>query len=147
MKRGFLVLIILIIVFGVGVGWCLLFKEDNGIYTHLYSHANKHSELKISDITNFEWDHAYIDYQHYGNGEDIKQKYNLECNLETLETDYSFRIIFFKNKELIREERFNHDQLSFKGDIDMFDNSTVFSVDFETDAEKENPILVLTSKQ
>ena len=69
--------------------------DDEKIYDNLYSYANKHSELKISDSTNFEWDCAYIDYQHYGNGENIKQKYNLECNLETLETDYCFRIIFF----------------------------------------------------
>ncbi len=146
MKKCFVVLIILVVLLGIGGVAYALFKDNNSTYARLYSYANEHSELKMSDITDFEWDCAYIDYQHYGNGEDIKQKYNLECDLKPLETDYSFRIIFFNSKELIREEIFNYDQLSFKGDIDMFDNSTVFSVGFETYAEKETPILVLTPK-
>lgn len=146
MRKFFIVLIILVIIFGVGGISYTLFKDNNSTYARLYSYANKHSELKISDITNFEWDCAYIDYQHYGNGEDIKQKYNLECDLKTLETDYSFRIIFFKNKKLIKEEIFNYDQLNFKGNIDKFDNNTIFSVGFKKDIEKENSILVLALK-
>lgn len=146
MKKFFIVSIVLVIVICVlGVSY-ILFKNNNGIYDRLYSYANKHSELKISDVTNFEWDCAYIDYQHYGNGEDIKQKYNLECNLKTLETDYCYRILFFENNKFIKEELFNYNQLNFVGDIDKFDNNTVFSVSFEKGMEKDNSILVLELK-
>lgn len=146
MKKSFIISIILVILVCVlGVSY-ILFENNNSTYDRLYSYANKHSEMKISDITNFEWDCAYIDYQHYGNGEDIKQKYNLECDLKTLETDYCYRILFFENNKFIKEELFNYNQLNFVGDIDKFDNNTVFSVSFEKGMEKDNSILVLELK-
>ena len=146
MKKFFIISIVLVIVIWVlGVSY-ILFENNNSTYARLYSYANKHSEMKISDITNFEWDSAYIDHEHYGNGEDIKQKYNLECDLKTLETDYSFRILFFKNDKMIKEEKFTYEQLYFAGDIDKFDNNTIFSVSFEKDMEKDNTILVLELK-
>jgi len=57
------------------------------IESNIKNYCKKHDAMTFSAITKFDWDIAYVDYQCYGIGEDIKEKYGLSGDLEQIPTD------------------------------------------------------------
>ena len=92
-------------------------------------YCQNNSEIQFKDILLIDWNAAYIDFNPHERGEAIKEKYGLTCDLEELDSDGEYRILFFKDDTLVFEARLDFDyDFSFDGDYDIFYPETVFLV-------------------
>ena len=103
----------------------------------LMSYCEKHDEIKLSDVTDFEWDIAYTDRQHYMHGEGIKEKYNIEGELKELPTDFSTRVVFCKNGIIVYDLILNDCYLEFDSSIEVISIDSVFKITWAE--EKRSP--------
>jgi len=96
-------------------------------------------------VTNFSWDTAYIDNQSYGYGENIKKKYGLKGNLERLDSDYLYRIIFCKNKVIVHDEILSIHNIVFEQSVEVMKPSARFLAEWKPQSDGSK-ILYLTLK-
>jgi hypothetical protein len=125
-KRFIIVLPIIII-----VTLLLTSCKSNDLYDSLLTYCRTHEEVKLSDITSFEWDISYVDRQYYGAGEEVKEKYQIEGNFQTLETDFSSRIAFCKNGKLVYDLILNNSYLYVDTSIEIIKPNTVLLIERE----------------
>ncbi len=60
-------------------------------------------EVKFSEVVEFEWDTAYVDYETYGYGNDIKEKYGITGEFQEIIADYCYRIAYCKDGVLVAD--------------------------------------------
>ena len=96
-KTVFLLLIGVFFLFG----GCAENKEDN-MNQELLNYCKNNDTVTLSDITKFNWDVAYLDYQVYGQGENLKNTYGITGKFEGLNSEEQFAIAFCKNGKLVK---------------------------------------------
>lgn len=85
-------------------------------------------EVQLSEITDFDWDVAYLDYQKYASGEIIKNQYHIIGNLQKMNSDYCFRIIFCKNGQLVKDSIMMSDYIAFDDDTEIIEPDSKYFV-------------------
>lgn len=113
---------------------------------NIFRLCEKNEEIKISDVTNFDWEIAYIDRNYYGSGEVLKEKYKISGNFKALETDNTSRVAFCKNGELVYDLIVNNEHLEFDKSIEFFYQDAVFTVRWISNIEYDYKKLFLSQK-
>ncbi len=108
-------------------------KSNPDFSDMLLSYCTQHSSVAFQDVTDFEWDIAYVDYESYGEGEIIKEKYGLTGDFEELDFDFLFRIAFYKNGNLVNDSILNSEDIALDSSIEIINPNTVFNAKWETD--------------
>ena len=85
----------------------------------------------FSDAFDFEWDIAYVDYETYGIGSKLKEKYGLEYELPRMGDDGSYRLLIFQDDKFIQEFRYAWWKFDIDIDGDIIKPDTVFNVSWE----------------
>lgn len=111
-----------------------------GVY--LYSHLNyqnltediityslEHQDFTLKEVTKFDWDIAYIDHVTYSFGDEIKEKYNLDCELTSLDSEELYRIIFYNDGKFVKEKTFSSFNIYIKSDVEVVKPDTRFFVE------------------
>jgi len=68
----------------------------------LSAHSKNISTFSMNEITDFQWDKAYLDYENYDKGEKIKEKYQLKGHIRMQLSNVQVRIIFAKNDRIVK---------------------------------------------
>ena len=106
----------------------------------------KHAEtFTFLEVTDFEWDIAYVDYDAYESGEHIKESYDLDVDLTTLMTEELYRIVFCKDDEFVKELIFSLWEVRIDYDVDVFKPDTIFNVSWET--YSDDAVLILKPEE
>ena len=107
------------------------------LYKQILDFCENNKELKLSEITDFEWDIAYVDRQYYKSGEEIKEKYNIEGEFKRLRTDFSSRVAFCKDGKLVYDLELNNHYFEFESSVDIISPESVFTVTWIPDPDPE----------
>lgn len=75
--------------------------HDVNIEQAIIEYCKNNEEIQLKDVTKFDWDIAYIDYQVYGQGQNLKDLYGIEGDFEGLNSEEQYAIAFCKNGKLI----------------------------------------------
>lgn len=128
--------------------------RNENIEQAIMEYCKSNEEIRLNDVTKFDWDIAYIDYQVYGQGQNLIDLYGIEGDFEGLDSEEQFAIAFCKNSELIEYVICNSFNLIFGESLPSNDKETlviypetVFSVDLQTDSLSEVSILHLLLEQ
>ena len=115
----------------------LLFIVNNprDITTKIERYCAKNNEISLLSVTSFDWDTAYVDYQVYMCGEEIKDKYNLKGDFKRIETDYCYRIAFYKDGHLVNDSILSTVNINFDHSIEIIKPETVFVTEWETESD------------
>jgi len=115
-------------------------RKEN-IEQAIIEYCKSNEEIRLNDVTKFDWDIAYIDYQVYGQGQNLIDLYGIEGDFEGLNSEEQFAIAFCKNGELIEYVICNSFNLIFGESLPTNDKETLvispetlFSVDVQTDS-------------
>ncbi len=115
-------------------------RDNLDLYDRLLITCEESNTIKIKDITNFDWDIAYIDKQNYGVGEQILQK-GIVGDFKALESDFLYRIAFCKDNTLVYDLILNEDFISIDNSIFEFTPQTTLHIK----RSQENPERYLLS--
>lgn len=115
----------------------LLFIVNNplNIATKIEKYCTKNNEISLLSVTSFDWDTAYVDYQVYMCGEEIKEKYNLKGDFKRIETDYCYRIAFCKDGNLVNDSVLSAVNIYIDHSIEIIKPETVFVADWKTESD------------
>ena len=97
----------------------------------IQDYCKSNNEMTFADITNFDWNIAYVDHQYYSSGENIKEKYGLPVNLKLIHSDSCYRIAFFKDNILINDSIINFENVLVDISAETIRPDTQFSVTWE----------------
>ncbi|HBL83379.1 MAG: hypothetical protein A2Y17_08000 [Clostridiales bacterium GWF2_38_85] len=138
-KLTFLFILIIIIVL-------LSSCKSNDFRIQMLDFCENHEKIKLSDISDFDWDIAYIDRQHYMSGEEIKEKFGIEGEFEQLPTDFSSRLAFCKDNKLVKEIILNDCYIEFDSSVEIITPDTIFLVEWLQKGESKEEKLILVLK-
>ena len=115
----------------------LLFIINNpqNITTRIEKYCEGNKEISLSSVTTFDWDTAYVDYQVYMCGEEIKEKYNLKGDFKMIEADYCYRIAFCKDGYLVNDSVLSTVNISFDHSIEIIKPETLFVAEWKTELD------------
>lgn len=100
MKKLFIFIVfILILFFGC--------NQEVDIEQAIIEYCKTNEEIKLKDVTKFDWDTAYIDYDVYSQGKYINERYGIEGSFDGLISEEQYAIAFCKNSKLIKYIIFN----------------------------------------
>ncbi len=127
-----------VLVIAIGFVAYLFIPYNTMTERKIYKSAEHVEQLTLSKATRFNWNVAYIDSNSGGTGETIKEKYDLDIELEPLDSENCSRLLFFENSKLVRIMECNNSYLfiapvplSETSDemMDVFYPDTVFTVE------------------
>ncbi|MCL2503923.1 MAG: hypothetical protein FWE94_04860 [Coriobacteriia bacterium] len=119
------------------------------LWEKILDYCETHEEIRLSDVTDFDWDVAYVDPEPYGKGERLKEKYHIEGKLS--ESNGTRRIAFCKDGRLVLE--FFHVsagafRLSLDPSVEIIHPDSVFEAEWVPMASQSGEeYLHLTPKQ
>ena len=96
----------------------------------ILDYCESNGEITLSAVISFDWDIAFFDYQSYMQGEEIKEKYGLGGEFETLQTDHSYRIAFYNDGELVRDEILDWAYIEFERRVETIEPDTLFTAEW-----------------
>lgn len=109
-------------------------KNDENVIENVKEYCKENNEIQFYEVTKFDWDTAYLDYQHYGYGEEIREKYDLTGDFKLLDSDNLLRIAFCKDGELVKDVICDFSSLSFGGSTTIIKPETIFVVEWDTES-------------
>jgi hypothetical protein len=138
LKYGFA----LVIVFIIAMVFFLSDSREKNLRVKIEEYCKSNERICLSEVTDFEWDAAYIDRTPYNKGTKIKDIYKFEGEFEALQTDFSTRIAFCNDGKLVYDLVLNNFYFEFEQDIEIIYPSCVFNVVWETVTWEAAPDLV-----
>ena len=139
MKIKLIVIIGLIVVLSItclSLFFTLKNNNEEDIVENIRAYCKKNKQIKLSEITKFDWDTAYIDNQHYGYGEEIKEEYGLIGEFENLYSDNLLRIAFCKDKKLVKDVICSVFLLYFDNSVKIIKPETILMVEWDSNSLK-----------
>ncbi|MCL2503919.1 MAG: hypothetical protein FWE94_04840 [Coriobacteriia bacterium] len=114
----------------------------------ILDYCETHEEIRLSDVTDFDWDVAYVDPEPYGKGERLKERYHIEGKLREL--GGTTRIAFCKDGRVVFD--FSHIsadscRLWFDSSVEVIYPDSVFEAEWITMLFQSGEYLHLTPKQ
>ncbi len=150
MKRTGLYIMI-IALFSLIMSGC---NDEVNIEKRIKEYCNSNKEIQLKNVTDFERDVAYLDYQVYGQGQNLKKLYGIEGNFEGLNSEEQFAIAFCKNGKLVKYAVCSSFDLMFGEEMPSDDKTTavispdtVFKVQCQSDSQSKSSELHLLPKQ
>jgi len=121
-----LTIVVAVVVLLVGCG--LLAEPEPDLRSTILAYCETHEEIRLSEVTDFDWDIAYVDREPYSDGQTLREKYDISGAFEPLETDFSSRIAFCENGILVYDLKLNNWYLELDRSIDSITPDSVLSV-------------------
>jgi hypothetical protein len=141
MKLHFLIKFVIIAICILIIGAFVFVRVSNNdvktLNEKIAEYCNRNSEMKLSDITNFEWDTAYIDREAYMSGQEIAKTYGIVGEFIQIDSDYLYRIAFCKDKKLVCDLIVAVFHVDFEPSVKVIYPDTVFSVEMRSFDENE----------
>lgn len=97
----------------------------------LRTYAEENRVLTFGQVYSFDWDTGYIDVQTYGTGSALKEKYEIEFNVERLDVDHLNRMLFFNGDKLVMEIQYDFSYVNISSSSERFYPNTSFNVEWE----------------
>ncbi len=94
------------------------------IRDNILSLCKEKQEILLCEATDFDWDTVYIDRQAYAAADELKKKYQISDTFESLNTNYCYRLLFYQNEKLQKEEFVAYQYITFDNTIDKVDSDT-----------------------
>ncbi len=110
-------------------------NSSQNITKKIEKYCEENNEISLLSATSFDWDTAYVDYQVYMCGEEIKEKYNIKGDFKPIETDYWYRIAFCKNGNLVNDSILSTVNICFDPSIEIIKPETVFVSEWKTESD------------
>jgi len=114
--------------------------QNVNIEQSIKEYCKNNEEIQLKDVTKFDWDIAYIDYQVYGQGDNLKNLYGIEGDFDGLNSEEQYAIAFCKNEKLIEYVICNSFDFIFGESLPTNDKETLviypetaFSIEVQTD--------------
>lgn len=79
----------------------------------IFSAAEGSKYIKLSDITPFEWDKAYIIEDSYSGGENLDKIVGVECGLQRLNVDWKKSIVFIRDNQFVFDYIYSSTKIMF----------------------------------
>jgi hypothetical protein len=71
----------------------------------IFDYCSTNNEMTFSNVTDFEWDIAYTDFQKGSDGEKLKEKYGFKDEFEYIKKgSVAYRIAFYKGDKLVKDQ-------------------------------------------
>lgn len=131
-----LILLVVFVVGGIIIASMLFPKEDKQLKETIYEYCKKNTSVKLADLTEFDWDTAYIDYEHYERGKALKDKYQIKGDFKELESDNLYRIAFCKKNELVCDLILNEEDIQIDSQIESITQTTVLTVEWRSNSSQ-----------
>lgn len=96
----------------------------------IHWYGKTHDTISLGEVIDFDWDVAYLDGSHYGAGEHLKEKYNLEFSIKYKEREDIKLLLFFQNNELVKVFTLDLDICFPPLYFDRFYPDTVFNAEW-----------------
>ena len=128
--RCLLIVVIVICTAFVFTAMSLVSCFKSTLEEKILNYCETNSEITLSEVTSFDWDIAYFDYQSYMHGEEMKEKYGLSGEFETLSTDHSYRIAFYKDNKFLKEEILSRAYIEFDRSVEIIEPDTLFTAEW-----------------
>jgi len=112
----------------------------------LIRYCKNNSKIQLTEITDFEWDKAYLDYDSYQGGEAIKEKHGITGSLQKIRSDYLFRIAFSKDGKITEDIILNMFYIEFDESIEVITPKTLFTVNW-VQLDDDNQMLSLVENK
>ena len=100
------------------------------LHDQILDFCRDHDTIILSDVTEFDWTVAYIDRQHYMNGEGLKENFGIEGEFKSLPTDFSTRIAFCKDNILVYDLIINDFYFEIDSSLDTIAPDSKFLVEW-----------------
>jgi len=110
------------------------------------SYAENNDELRLSEITNFDWDVAYIDRDAYQNGERIQEEHGIIGEFRNLESGHLIRVAFVKDRNLVYDLIVGVFRIDFDDSIEVIYPNDIFEVTWFGIPTHEDKRLFLSPK-
>lgn len=110
-------------------------NSSQNITKKIEKYCEENNEISLLSATSFDWDTAYVDYQVYMCGEEIKEKYNIKGDFKPIEADYWYRIAFCKNGNLVNDSILSTVNICFDPSIEIIKPETVFVSEWKTESD------------
>lgn len=94
-------------------------------------YATTHEEFTLAEVLDFQWDVAYHDVASYMSGQRLKSTYQLDFEIEPLETAHIKRLLFFKEGELVRVLKYQISDLYLSATVERILPSDIFLSSWE----------------
>ena len=117
------------------IAFLFIVNNPRNITTKIEKYCAKSNEISLLSVTSFNWDTAYVDYQVYMCGEEIKEKYNLKGDFKKIESDYCYRIAFCKDGNLVNDSVISTVNIYFDHSIEIIKPETVFVAEWKTESD------------
>ena len=114
--------------------------------SQILDYCKSHNEIRLSEITEFDWDIAYVDRMPYSNGDVLKEKYGIEGEFEAMESDALSRIAFCKDKTLVYDLQLLSDYIEIDPSVEVINYDSVFDCVWISIPEYKAGTLLLTLK-
>ena len=126
------------------LAWAILAEpwKEPELSEKIFTICETNDSIKISDITDFEWDIAYIDKQAYGTGQELQEK-GIEGNFQKLETDCLCRVAFCKGNKMVYELILNESYVFIDDSITEITQETILLIKKKIDEYGEHYELTL----
>ncbi|MCL2503918.1 MAG: hypothetical protein FWE94_04835 [Coriobacteriia bacterium] len=102
--------------------------SEPGLHSRIRDYCEAHEEVRLSDVTDFDWDIAYVDREPYGDEKKLREKYGIVGVLEEFETDALSRIAFCRDGELVYDLVLNYSYFEVASSVEIIYPDSVFRV-------------------
>jgi len=118
----------MLLTFALVIVFVLTGCQSKNLRTRLLDFSKNHDEIRLSDITDFDWDIAYIDRDYYYSGEKLKEKYHIEGDFDLLDSDFNYRIAFCKDNILVYDLVLNNFDIEIDKSIEIIYPESIFAI-------------------
>ena len=122
-------------------------SPDKSLNKEILNYCNTHEEIRLSNVTDFDWDIAYVDRQYYMVGEELKEKHQIEGEFKRLETDFSSRVAFCKDGKLVYDLVLNNFYFEFNSSVEVIKYNSIFTVSWVNVTDQKEKKLFLSLKE
>jgi len=119
---------------------------STNLYDRILDFCKNHDEINLSEITDFDWDIAYIDRDYYHSGEELEKKHQIEGTFKMLHSDYNYRIAFCKDNVLVYDLILVDSTIETDNSIEIIYPDSIFTVTRVPIPEIKEEKLILTLK-
>ena len=138
------IILLLLFIFITIITFILTSNKQSNLYNQILDFSKNNQKIILSELTDFDWDVAYIDRQYYHKGEYLKEKYHIEGDFQLLETDFSSRIAFCKNNKLVYDMILNNFYFEIDDTIKIINPKDSLKIKWIiTKGQKEKKLLLL----
>lgn len=105
--------------------------KDETLAGKIHTYCKENESIKLSEVTDFDWDIAYVDREYYQAGKNLQTQYGIQGKFEMLDSDNLIRIAFCKDNVLVYDMICNEEYIQVDSKDGILERETVLSTRYE----------------